>query len=158
MIRGFYCLVLLLVAHSSYAEQTSEEFGDWVLHCETADSKNCVMSQIAKWENTGETLSRLNLHLESPSYAEVLLPLGTSLEDLPELYIGGSLVTKLKPKQCLADGCYFRYPLKTGQIEQFLRMFSGSVKIVAGNGEELEIPISGTGTRAAHNRYKERLN
>lgn len=148
-------LLLFLISYSAYA-QTSEEFGDWVLHCETAPSNNCVMSQVAKWENTGETLSQLNLYLNDQKYAEFVLPLGTKLDTPPKLYIGNTLVTSLQVTHCLQNGCYFKYPLNSESVERFLKMFSGYVMITAGNDQQLKIPLSGTGSRAAHNRFLER--
>lgn len=154
-----HCLVLLilLIAFNANA-QTSEEFGDWVLHCETAPSNNCVMSQVAKWEDTGEILSQLNLYLNDQQYAEFILPLGTKLDTPPELYIGDTMVTSLQVTHCLKNGCYFKYPLKPAGIERFLRMFSGYVMIKADNNQQLKIPLSGKGSRAAHNRFLKRAN
>ncbi|MCH2189606.1 MAG: invasion associated locus B family protein [Gammaproteobacteria bacterium] len=134
------------------------EYGDWVLHCKLSDEL-CILSQLAVVETDGERLMELNIPLSKngqfgSNKVEFVLPLGLSLQKPPKLYIANQFMSELSVNVCLADGCYYSMPLSQVLLERFLGMFSGYVKIWTHRGEEIDIPISGIGTRAAHNAFK----
>ena len=154
-----YCVSLAVLWLLSDAILANErEFGDWVLHCESKDEV-CFLSQIAVIETNGERLMEFNIPLSKTGVsegltAEVILPLGTSLDISPKLFIADQFISELRPKVCLSQGCYFSLPLTSYLLERFLSMFSGFVKITDQFKNEFDVPISGTGTRSAYNHFK----
>lgn len=157
-ITLFLCITVFSHADETPSANAGEEFGAWMLHCQGNDSTNCVMSQLARWEATGETLSRINVFLSTPTRLEVLLPLGTALDNPPKLYIEDNLTGQLNPKECLQDGCYFHYTLDESGLEQILSMEKGHIEAALAEKNSLKIPVSGEGTRAAYKRYQERVS
>ena len=113
-----------------------------------------MMSQIALTEVGGEQLLRVAISFDRPfSTAQLLvvLPLGISLHHVPIMRIDDEKDMPLKPDFCLVDGCYSRRVLTPVQLEALLHMSMATVNLVAGSGDEIKLPVSGRGSRAAFN-------
>ncbi len=151
--------VLTLVAFfaADLAAQSGEGgqlFGDWVVHCDTQSARqsSCKMSQMAVVETTSEPLLRINIRYQ-PGIENMLIqfvvPLGVSLKHTPQLYLDRRPAGPVALDMCLQDGCYSTFNLNTDLLERLLSMYEGELKLHAGNGEAVQIPISGNGSRAA---------
>ena len=159
MVYRIILILSVIACFSDLAQADESEYGDWVLHCSNND-ETCYISQIAVIEKTGETLMEFNIPLNKSgsvegSKLEVILPLGTSLRIAPKLHIANQFISELKVSVCLPDGCYYSLEMSQALFERFLGMFSGYVKIQGPNGSEVDVPISGTGTRSAFNAFNE---
>jgi invasion protein IalB len=150
-------LALQLVWSAASWAQLSEGgqlFGDWVVHCDTQSSQmpDCRMSQMAVVESTSEPLLRINIRYQQTdgrSFIQFVLPLGISLHQDPILELDERQASSLPLDMCLQDGCYSTFALSPELLEGFLSMQAGLLTLHAGNGEPIELPISGKGSRAA---------
>lgn len=153
------CVLLGALLSFNLAAQTGQGgqlFGDWVVHCDTKQN-TCDMSQMAVVETTSETLLRINIRhfIESDeAHIQFVLPLGVSLLRAPQLYLDNELMADIALELCLQDGCYATFKLPDQLLERFLSMQAGELKIHTGNGEPMQLPISGKGSRAAYNALR----
>ena len=159
MVYRIILILSVIACFSDLAQADEGDYGDWVLHC-TNNEEICYISQIAIIEKTGETLMEFNIPLNKSgsvegSKLEIILPLGTSLQFAPKLHIANQFISELKVSVCLPDGCYYSLEMSQVLLERFLSMFSGYVKIQGPNGSEVDVPISGTGTRSAFKAFNE---
>ncbi len=145
-----------LTFNSALANQ-SATYGDWAVQCDTQG--NCTMSQVAVVGNNDKPLMQIDLVLGEPNERRVVivLPLGTALDLSPKLYLESSLIAELNVKFCLTDGCYYSLPLDDALLEKFLSMRSGSLVVRSHKDEPFDIPISGKGSRATFNYYREQF-
>lgn len=161
-VRAFLTLSVLTLATFFAAELAAQSgeggqlFGDWVVHCDTQSTQqtNCKMSQMAVIETTSEPLLRINIRYQ-PAVEDMLIqfvvPLGVSLKHTPQLSFDQKPAGPVALDMCLQDGCYSTFNLDSDLLERLLSMYKGELKLHAGNGEAVEIPISGNGSRAAFN-------
>jgi invasion protein IalB len=158
-------LALLCSISFAYADTAHRDasFGDWIIACTSLGDKNahqgleCTMSQRVEFEDTSEPLMQLDLYLNPETAkpeAVFIMPLGIPLSSSPVLLFDNSTRLSLKISHCYNDGCYFKTPLNEALLESFLSMRSATVKLIGNGNETVNIPISGSGSRAAYNYFK----
>ncbi|MFT4635263.1 MAG: invasion protein IalB [Arenicella sp.] len=166
VIVGAPALILIFGSLSLANAETVRNnaiFGDWVIACASlADIKEasglkCIMSQRVEFQDTSETLLQLDLYLNpenGQAEAIFILPLGIPLTSSPILLFNNSTRLALAISHCHGDGCYFKAPLNKPLLEAFLSMQSATIKLTGNNNEAVNIPVSGKGSRAAHNYFE----
>jgi invasion protein IalB len=155
-----FCSTLLANADTAHNDTT---FGDWVIACASFGDKNthqgleCTMSQRVEFDDTNQPLLQLDLYLNplnGKPEAVFIMPLGIPLSSSPVLLFNNSTRLSLQISHCYSDGCYFKAPLNEALLESFLSMHSATVTLIGNGNETVNIPISGNGSRAAHNYFK----
>jgi invasion protein IalB len=148
----------------------STTFDDWTVKCtpildtgidlnaglDHSTGLECSLSQRIEFEDSNERLLLVELYLNptnSIPEAVFVLPLGIPLDSPPLLSFNNSRSVNLSVSHCHSDGCYFKLPLSSRLLEQFLSMHSGQIKLSGNGSERLQIPISGRGSRSAHNYF-----
>lgn len=172
--QGLRVTILLLFSLNVASADTylnGTTFGDWFMQCtpivgnsdlpETSSyqeqSLECALSQRIDFEGSNEPLLKVDLYLNprnSRPEAVFVLPLGIPLETAPVLSFDNSNKVRLAISHCHNDGCYFKAPLNDVLLEAFLSMRSGEVRLRGNDNETVEIPVSGTGSRAAYNYFE----
>lgn len=151
-------IVLVATCHPAYSQDETIDggYGDWTASCEdeSPSGRKCAIWQVASTAVDGPRLLHVEISFNRPfSGAEllVIMPLGISLHTAPFLHIDQKWAADFKLDFCLADGCYARTKLSPQLLEQFLHMDDASLYLKSGAGDELILPLSGTGSRAAFN-------
>ncbi|MFT6407578.1 MAG: invasion protein IalB [Arenicella sp.] len=163
---GASALVLIVGSLSAVNADTAHNnavFGDWVIACASlgdvseAKGLECTMSQRVEFKDTSQPLLQLDLYLNpenGQAEAIFILPLGIPLSSSPILSFNNSTRLALAISHCYNDGCYFKAPLDKPLLEAFLSMTSATVKLIGNDNEAVNIPISGSGSRAAYNYFE----
>lgn len=171
---SLFSIIILAVINTAAAQSPTNapfninSFEDWLLNCKSVNdtvndtnsplSVECSMSQNIQFEDNSEPLLRIDLLLNPKMTAPeaiFILPLGIPLTTAPVLSFNKSGDRRtLKISHCHNDGCYFKLPLSTELLENFLSMSSAKIKLNGDDNEAIKIPISGKGSRSAYNYYK----
>ena len=160
------CSLASASANSLNADSLNHSnFGDWLVQCaadprfgdQQAHGSECILSQHINFVESDEPLLKIDLYLNPRSSrpeAIFVLPLGMPLNTAPALSFSHASSVRLAISHCHSDGCYFKMPLTGTLLEAFLSMQWGLLKLRGNDNETVEIPISGKGSRAAHNYFK----
>lgn len=150
-----------LITSLSVAAQDRQQYGDWMVECKKEENQ-CTISQVAVLEGSEETLMQLAMiftRTENDENSQLLavLPLGVPLDTSPVLILDDEVVAELPIRFCLTDGCYFSMDLGTDLLEKFIAAEDGVLKLNSPRSGELNIPVSGDGSKAAFNSLWDRF-
>lgn len=149
-------LLSVMQTADSQIKAQGTEHGDWTVSCENtpASFKSCAMWQVASTADDAPPLLHVELSFRRPfsdASLLIILPLGISLTSAPTLHIDKKQVMDFQVDYCIADGCYIRSKLTPALLEQLLHMKNAILRLKTFDGHDIELPISGTGSRAAFN-------
>ena len=153
LVSIFFILGALAPAHAQTGDSeltiTTKGFEDWNVRCEQlkGQPKQCVMTQQARIQNSGQRLMQVNIAKpdEERTLMTAVLPLGFYLPAGAKLNIDDKSPLDLVVAFCNQSGCYANLTLTRNLIRDIGRAEQVVVNIQIQQEQEVGVPISAKG-------------
>ena len=136
----------------------NEIYKEWAVRCVALrdGGRLCEMFQERRQTETGRRVLAIALtRSEQGAVLSVVGPFGTLLDEGIRILVDGKEVLPMRYRTCMPDGCVARSEIPAAAIETFAKGKEATVRVVALDGNPVEIKTSLSGFTAAWKRLSQ---